>query len=145
MSIQTKEKMIDGRSIKVAQFPARRALQFKARILRLVAPFIGELMRTVGKGGKLSLDTDVPVETIVEAMNKIADVKPEEFVDLCVSLMQCTWIDGKEISESVFDMEFAGNTLLMYKIIWYIVQVNFSDFFAMSGTLQTGNAARVVA
>jgi hypothetical protein len=50
-----------------------------------------------------------------------------------LELLQLTRIDGKEINEAVFDSEFAGNLFFMYKVIFFVIEVNYKDFFDKSG------------
>jgi len=126
--IETKEKKIDDRAVMVTQFPGRRALFFKTRLLKLVGPSVTQLF--TGKG----LDASLDFSTMSKALDKLSEnLKEDEYVKFVLDLLQCTRLDGQEITDMVFDSEFAGNLLLMYKILWFTLEVNYGSFFGQSG------------
>ena len=126
--IDTKEKTIDEHNVMVTQFPGRRALLFKTRLIKLIGPSVAQMF--TGK----SLDANVDFSVISKALDKLAEnLKEDEYVKFVLDLLQCTRLDGKEISESVFDNEFAGNLLLMYKVLWFTLEVNYGSFFGQGG------------
>jgi hypothetical protein len=127
--IDTKEKTIDGRNVMVVQFPGRRALFFKTRLLKLIGPAIAQMFT-----GKNPLETEVDFSVVSKALDKLSErLNEDEFVKFVLDLLQCTRLDGKEISGAVFDEEFAGNLLLMYKVLWFTLEVNYGSFFGQSG------------
>lgn len=128
--IETKEKVIDNHSVMVTQFPGRRALFFKTRLLKLAGPALAQMFTSE----ELSLDAKFDHTVIAKIIDKLAESLDEnEFVRFVIDLLQCTRVDGKEITESEFDMLFAGNLLLMYKILWFTLEVNYGSFFGQSG------------
>ena len=42
-------------------------------------------------------------------------------------------IDGREINDAVFNTEFAGKYLMLYKLIWQIIRFNYGDDFFGEG------------
>ncbi len=54
-------------------------------------------------------------------------------VDFVLELLQCTRLDGKEVTGEVFDMEFAGNYLLLGHTLAFVVEVNYGSFFGQGG------------
>ena len=132
--IQTKEKLIDERSVSVTQFPARKGLKVKLRLAKMIAP--GFASATGILNG--DLDAEFDSKALSYAVNQLVDaVGNDATVDFIVSeLMQGTRLDDKEINNAVFDMEFAGNYGLLYKIIGYILEVNYGSFFE---SLNIGN------
>jgi len=128
MAIETKEKTIDNHVIMVTQFPGRRALFFKTRLIKLVGPSIAQMF--TGKG----LDATTDFTTISRALDKLAEnLNEDDYVKFILDLLQCTRFDGQEIKEGVFDIEFAGNLLLMYKVLWFTLEVNYGSFFGQGG------------
>lgn len=129
--IDTKTKTIDGHEIMVVQFPGRRALQFKTRLIKLLGPAIAQMFTNKDalesvKGMDLSI-LSAAIEKLSLQLDEV------EFVKFVLDLLQCTRLDGKEITESVFDNEFAGDLSLMYKILWFTLEVNYGSFFGESG------------
>jgi len=126
--IETKDKTIDNRVVTVTQFPGRRALFFKTRLIKLIGPSVTQLF--TGKG----LDLNIDLVIVAKALDKLAEnLKEDEYVKFVLELLQFTRLDGQEINDSVFDNEFAGNLLLMYKILWFTLEVNYGSFFGQSG------------
>jgi hypothetical protein len=129
MPIETKDKEIDGRAVKVSQFPGRRGLSHLTRLVKIVGPAIGAL---VGKtSGAVTMDTEVSVDGAVRALMEQLDAQGT--VDFVMELLSCTRLDGKEIKDAVFDMEFAGNYMLLAHILTYVLEVNYSSFFGPNG------------
>jgi len=126
--IETKEKAIDEHNVMVTQFPGRRALMFKTRLIKLLGPSIAQLFTEKG------VDAEVDFSAISKALDKLAEnLNENEYVKFVLDLLQCTRFDGKEIGENVFDTEFAGNLLLMYKVLWFTLEVNYGSFFGEGG------------
>jgi hypothetical protein len=126
--IETKEKEIDGRMIMVTQFPGRRALSHKTRLIKLLGPAVAQLFTE----DKIDLTKDI--SSLSKVIDKLSSTLDEnDFVRFVLDLLKCTRLDGKEITEAVFDDEFSGDLLLMYKILWYTLEVNYGNFFAHSG------------
>jgi hypothetical protein len=123
--IKTQEKVIAGHTILVTQYPGRKALTYKARIVKLMGSSIARLF---SEGKQFSFDTFTPA--VDELLEKLY---PEDFTAFVLDLLQSTRIDGKEISSQVFDMEFAGDLPLMYKILWFTLEVNYGSFFGEAG------------
>jgi hypothetical protein len=132
MSIETKERTIDGRKVMVTQFPARKGLQYLTRLTKLVGPALGSLAKgfspTAGIDSTLAkISIDVAITALVERLDE------NETVDLVLLLLAFTRLDGKEIGEEMFDIEFAGNYLLMSKILGFVLEVNYASFFGEGG------------
>lgn len=134
MPIETEEKTIDGRQVMVTQFPGRRALTFKTRLLKLLGPSIAQMFSGVKTDKSNILDSDFDLSIISKACEKLSETLDEdEFVKFVLELLQCTRLDGKEINDAVFDIEFAGNLVLMYKVLWFTLEVNYGSFFGVGG------------
>lgn len=123
--VESKSKTIDGISYTVTQFPARRAFAIQARLIKTIGPALGA---AVGKGLKGEVD-------VAGALQKLADnVDPDALVALALELLQSTRANGKELgSDAAFDAAFSGKLLHLYKVLAYVVEVNFADFFGAGG------------
>jgi hypothetical protein len=127
--IQEKTKQIDGHNISVTQFPGRRALALKTKLIRLLGTPIAKLIADVKK-----IDADMDLSKMAGAVEAlVSNLDEKDFVPFVLEMLQCTRIDGKEINDGVFDLEFAANLSLMYKILWFVLEVNFGDFFDKAG------------
>lgn len=130
--IETKEKQIDGSTYLVTQMTARRALRMKAKLLKLFGTALAEIF--------LPSD-DQPIEGLgfskQEAINAIqslsCDLEEKVFESLLVELLSGVRKDNVELTEAIIDMEFAGKLQTLYKVVWYVLEVNFSSFFGESG------------
>jgi hypothetical protein len=123
--ISTKEKVIDGHTILVTQYAGRRAFEYKARLFKLMGSSIARLFTGTQQ---FNQEAFAPA---VDAL--IENIEPKALVDFLLELFCSTRIDGKEITGEVFDMEFAGNMTLMYKILWFTLEVNYGSFFGGAG------------
>jgi len=135
------EKKIDGVTVSVNPWPARHAFAMKIKLLRLLGPSLGELIGTVVDGksdGKKAFDilsSDVDFERIGSTIRNLMDVLDEDtFMNLVDKILDSTRVDGKEISdEETFNAIFTGSLELVYKILWFVLEVNFGSFFGKSG------------
>jgi hypothetical protein len=131
--IKSKDKVINTRKITTTTFPGRKSLNLKNRLLKV----LGEPFAQAAGGIKSFkaanlLHTDLSI--FIPAIEKLCqNIDPEIFNNLVIELLSMTRIDGKEITEEIFDMEFAGNLCLMYKIIFFVMEVNWGDFFGENG------------
>ena len=129
MSVETKDKVIDGKKITVTQFPGRKALFYKVKLIKLFGSSIGAMLAQA-KG----LTAQIDMSVFAAAMDKLATTIDEgEFTRFVLELLQLTRVDNVPITEASFDMEFAGNLLFMYKILWFTLEVNYGSFFGENG------------
>ena len=129
MAVETRDKVIDGKKITVTQFPGRKALFYKVKLIKLFGSSIGAMLAQA-KG----LTAQVDMSVFAAAMDKLATTVDEgEFTRFVLELLQLTRIENVPITEASFDMEFAGNLLSMYKILWFTLEVNYGSFFGENG------------
>jgi hypothetical protein len=125
--IQSKEKGIDGATYVVTQFPARRALALQTRLLKLLGPSLATALGGVHEGRIDAAVLSISLQQLGEKLDESATV------DLVMQLLSGTRKDGKEITEGVFDLEFAGRMDTLYKVLGFVLEVNFGGFFEKSG------------
>jgi hypothetical protein len=136
--IETKEKTIDGRRVTVSQFPARKALTLKVKLIKLFGPSLAQLF-----GGPKKMSLNSSIEEMAPAIEKLsATLEPEQFLDLVLEMLTMTRVDGREVVPN-FDMEFTGNLLFVYKIAWYVIEVNYGNFFGPNGIGRMGQGNTV--
>lgn len=56
-----------------------------------------------------------------------------QFEALCMELMQGVRKNGQELIPATFDLEFAGDMAGLYKVLLFIIEVNYANFFSMFG------------
>lgn len=130
--IETREKKIDGSSYSVTQMTARKALRMKAKLLRLFGASLAQIYLP-GEGkpmGGMAFSKDEAVKALQCLALQLDD---DSFESMVVELLSSVRKDGVELNEHVIDMEFAGDIATLYKVIWFVVEVNFSSFFVESG------------
>jgi hypothetical protein len=128
--IESKEKVIEGAKYYVSQFPARRALKLKTRLVKLLAP---SLFTMAGKGGNI-LDAELGSDSIGKAVNMLVERLDEnDLENLIMELLCMTRREGKEITPQYFDMVYAGNFQELYEALYFVLEVNFGSFFTKIG------------
>jgi hypothetical protein len=86
------------------------------------------LLRLIGP----ALDALPSREQATSDFTKLAQhLDPDAIVQLCEDLLIYTKINGKEITATIIDTEFAGEYITLYKVIGYVVEVN--SFFGKGG------------
>lgn len=130
--IETKEKEINGSRYTVTQMTARRALRMKAKLLRLFGAPLAQLFLPSGEepidGMAFSKDE------AVKALQSLAmELDDKTFEFLIVELLKEVRKDGVELTESVIDLEFAGDLLTLFKVVWFVLEANFGSFFGEGG------------
>lgn len=124
--IENKEKTIGGNKYIVTQFPARRALKLKTRLLKLVAP---SLFSAFGNSGTNIMEAKVDSTMLKSAVSALVDrLDADEVEDLVISLLASTRREGKELNAAEFDRVFAGNFGEMYSALVFVLEVNFGSF-----------------
>lgn len=127
--IEQKNKEIDGRAISTTPFLGRRSLAYKMKIIRLFGPAVGSLFSKAG-----GFDGTIDFSVLESAIDKLStNIDDKVFVEFCLELLSSTRIDGKEITPEFFDVEFSANLVLMYKILGFILEVNYGNFFGAAG------------
>lgn len=142
MGIETRSKTIDGTKYTVTQFPARLGFRLKIRLARLLAPAIGPLLGGVD-ASNLSKLADVDVNSAMTgkgfaSLFETAD--PDVLLDLVLELLRDTRREGHEIDEALFDREFAANYGHLYKVLAFVISVNYANLLrAVEGLANTIN------
>lgn len=128
LSNKVKVKEIDGKQITVTPFFGLTSLTHKTRIIKLLGPGVNGLFKIDIKSLKNIKEADIGF--IGFAISQLCEkLNPDEFASFILDLLSSTRIDGVEIKKAVFDTEFMGNLTFMYKILWFVLEVNWGDFF----------------
>ena len=121
MGIETETRAINGSDWQVTQWPARKSLKLKTRMVKLVGPTAGRLL----SGGLSGMDEEMDISSAVDAL--VDRLNPDTFDQLVQDLLSSTRIEGKEANQ-VFDQHFAGNFSELYQGLAFVLEVNYGDF-----------------
>jgi hypothetical protein len=151
--IQTKEKVIAGACYAVTQLPARRALKLKAKLIKLFGPSITQLFLTSQEPEEQAPTKESPEEnyscarvddvkireirkgSVVRGVQLLAESIEEKILDeLLAELIQGVRKDGVELTMPIIDNTFSGQLTSLYELIWFILEVNYADFFGLAST-----------
>lgn len=142
MAVQTKERTIDGVRYSVTTFPARKGLRLKATLVKTLGAAFAELMKglptgslTAGSGaGKSTVDVEFKLHHAADALAKaFTNLSEQEYEDLVMRLLETTRRDGKEITAETFDLDFAGEYLTLFRVLMFVLEVNYGSFFGKGG------------
>lgn len=142
--MESKDKIIDGKGVKVSQLPATYANPLFTKVLKYfgsgLIQLFGQLknLSTIpeiknGKASLLDLDLDwIGIAAIVNDFS--SKLTPEEWQDFCLKILAYTDINSERITdEAAFNKAFTGKLLFMIKVLVFTLEVNFGDFFGESG------------
>lgn len=128
--ITTLEKFIDGSNYTVTQFPARRAIRLKAKLIKLFGPVLAQVFLTTDT----KTSDDQKKSDLIKAVELLAcSIDENQFENLAIELLASTRKNGVELTGPNIDLEFAGDMAALYQVMWFVVEANFSNFFSMMG------------
>ncbi len=155
MAIETKEKRIGDALYHVTQLPARRALRLKSKLIKTFGPSLAQLFMSYDEKTekshsemtdeeKLDCLSINPVDKYrIEEIRKSSIVKgvqllassldDKTFEDFVSELTQGVRRDGVELNSGIIDHVFAGDLLNLYSVLFFILEVNYADFFGLGG------------
>lgn len=135
MAIKTEQETIDGFEIMVTQFPVMEAIKIQVYLGKNVLPAVGNV---IGGLKSLSLDSEIDLDgdSLSAAFEKLfANLSEKEAEDLVLRLLKTTRINGVEATADVLTAELSGSLLTVYKIIWFVLKVNYPDFFGLGASI----------
>ena len=143
MAIRSVKKIIGAFEVEVTQFPARKALENKFRLLQLLGKPIGTILSGLNlskeelnkaKNDPTDLLGKMDLKVIGEAIEQLVQsLPPAQSVNLLLSFFTMTKVNGRDLDEGMIDLEFAGDNLsLIYQIFWFVLEVNYKGFLGMT-------------
>lgn len=129
--IETKEKIIDGKRWIVTQFPTSEGLEILNELGRILGPGLAKLGGAAKQGKHQSLlDMDVDLGVIGEAFSavftRMSEVNASTFMKRLLGSTRC--VDDKGHPAEVarqFDIIFAGKYGTLFKVAFFVVEVNY--------------------
>jgi hypothetical protein len=127
--MEVKTKTINGKEIMVTPFTGFISQRYLTKVVKLFGPGIAGVL----SGNSMDiLNSDLSV--FGDAIGRLTDrLDPDELSKFILDLLSMVRINKVEITQESFDLEFQGNLSFMYKILWFVMEVNWGDFFGKSG------------
>jgi hypothetical protein len=121
-----KRKKIDGKDIIVTPFMGFVSLKYQSRLVKMIGPAFGGL---ANKAKALDNSADSIIDIVGTALNGLAEsIDEDKFSEFMLELHSQTRIDGSEVNTETFNNVYAAHLSTMYKVIAFILEVNYSDF-----------------
>lgn len=117
---------IEGLEFAVIEFPATEGLRLLTTLTKLLAGPVAAALEALPPGGLARLlDQEMNFSLVGKAVGALSDRLDEDQVDELVKrLLACTYLDGKEVRPQ-FDVLFQGRYTTLFKLVWYVLRVNF--------------------
>jgi len=143
--MEVREETIDGMKVEVIPLPFFKALKLKRELLNIVTPSLKKLLSEQDTEELLSKnisEANVDIRAIGEALTDlIGSLNEATYMSLIESLFSSVRIDDDDIGSDTnkINNHFTGRFMTFYKVCWFILRSNFSDFLEREGF---GNAIR---
>ena len=140
-----KSKEIDGKTFVVTPFNALEAMKLQVKLAKIFGPALGGLISEKG------LDSDVDISKgIMTLFMGIDDNVVLDIIRTAFKKTECEmYVDDKRIlytlsnpNSADFDTVFRGTLMTLYKVIWFVVEVNYPDFLELTAGI--GDKAKAV-
>lgn len=126
MKRKQKSKEIDDTTYLVTQMSAVDALKVQTRLLKLIGPSVSKIKAPTGK----AFDASAMMEIIEPLLEKVDDTYLFETIMMLFEngvMLQGKTDQGQFIPVPLdFKDHFAGKPLTMWKVVWFILDVNFN-------------------
>lgn len=115
---QQKEIELNGDKYQLTQFGARQGIKLGKKVARLLLPALA----AVYSENQEDFELAAALEVVGENLDHLDDATIQELLSSVTKNKYA--ID--------FDNEFAGNYMTLFKLLWEVIQFNFSDLFSMA-------------
>jgi hypothetical protein len=146
MGIEPQQKIIDGNGVYVLPLLGETAALVFYQIQKCIAPAIVQAMGAIkgaaaGTGEDKKLDikkllgSDIDISSLSDAIDSIHEkMTAAEWLSFLKTTLSRTTVNDRAVGDKVhFDEVFSGKILLLYKVLWFTLEVNFGDFFEAVG------------
>jgi len=140
---EPKSKTIDDINFKVMPLPAIEALKLKAYLLRTFSPALGQALGSLNSGGDgLNINGKEMAGALQTLFSQLSDADYIDLVKRFLKSVICevpaagggnTVVDFQSEFDAKLDLVFGGKLMTLYPLMYFILEVNFPDFFAKVG------------
>lgn len=129
MSVQTKEKNIDGHQYRIEQHTTRKSAFILWRLLGSSLPSIIKLLLSIKKS--MEGDSDINSDDVTTAAILLFERLDEEKLNYIFDeLFALAFVDGKPLLPQ-FDLHFQGNLGVMLQVLYFSYEVNYGNFLGV--------------
>lgn len=122
--IETHEKIIDDFNVTVTEMPAMRALRLQTKLFKIIGSPLAELLKIKQD------DEDSENNCFSRAVAILCqNLNENEFENLVIELCLCVRVNGIEMKKPYIDIAFTAKLNTLFKILAYVIEVNYADFF----------------
>ena len=135
MGIRSEEKIIDGKKVISTTLPPTSHIALQVKLFKILGPSVGEFFKAIG-GTKSKLKiSDIDVSKFAGIFETLAcKLDPEEFTALILEILKSTLVNGQDVSkQDTFNIVFTDEYDLMYKVVYFALEVNFKSFLSKMG------------
>lgn len=138
---KSQNEIINEHEWTVTQFPAGEGIKLLTRLTTLIGPTIAGLAGDAKKPSDLAnmkLDSKVLQIAVEQLASKLDE---NSTLDLVKRLLAGTRKDGEEVIQA-FDIVFQGDYLTLFKVLGFVLKVNYSSFF--KGSNEQGSSGQQI-
>jgi len=130
-------KIIDGKTFIIDPMGAMSALKLKVELVGVFAPALSSL---ISNGGNVSLDSEADINGAIETLFMSLDENKFESLSKKLMVRANVCFEGNPqmqplTNDKNFDYAFQQNLITFYKVVWFILQVNYKDFLGKMGNI----------
>jgi hypothetical protein len=138
----SQKKEIDGIVWTVNEFTATEGLRLLTKLTKQLGGPVAKAIEALPKGGGSILDAQLDFSLLGSALTDLTGrLDEDEVVNLITRLLACTLADGKPVN---FDLTFQGRYLTLFKVVGFVLEVNFkvplADWLAAASTAALAGA-----
>jgi len=133
---ESQETEIRGMRVITTQLPARKAYALVPKIGAIVGPSIGTLA---------NLDMGADVSTMGPAIGAFfSALDDQDSETLMLKVLSNTIVIAEGVkydlsSPDNIDRAFESSFMALFEVLWFVLKVNFSDFFDVASKIQNQN------
>jgi len=130
---RTQDKLIGENTYTVTQFAATKSLKMLHRVGKYISAPLSKLASEI-KPGSTVMNSEITTETLGKAVQAFFESCDENTFEQTVKdLLTSTTRNGKPIN---FDLDFCGSIGELLKVLAFVLEVNYKDFFSGIGGLK---------
>lgn len=123
----------------VSPFLAREALGILSQIVGLAGPALAQAATAI-KGGETVLSGEIDTDQLSSAIRMLATSLDENTFDKLVTRLLKDTKKGAAPANDIFDLEFSQDLTRLFKILAFVIEVNYSDFWSAVAGSQNAQA-----
>jgi hypothetical protein len=149
--IQSMEKIVGDTTYIITQFPARKALNLKIRLAKIIAKGLGKdldlsTLEDAAVAGNMEAAGNATISALAGIIAELDEAAANSIINELISQVKIrTNAEILDVS-AIFDSHFAGKMLDIYKLLYAVLEVNYPDFFGAGSVLGraiTGAKAKI--